>query len=204
MNDESSRPKLFSLPNFLSGFRLVAAPFLVYMAWTGHPNLFLVLLAISLFSDSIDGFIARKLNVASELGTRLDSWGDMVTYLTVPICAWWLWPEIIKREMFFVLVVIGAYIAPLIAGFVKFKRLPSYHTWAAKGVAVVMSFSVIILFTADIAGFFRVAAILQALVACEEIAITIRVSEWQCNVPSFWHVTGLYKEQLKNDERDDA
>jgi len=204
MNDESSRPKLFSLPNFLSGFRLVAAPFLVYLAWTGHPNLFLVLLAISLFSDAIDGFIARKLNVASELGTRLDSWGDMATYLAVPICAWWLWPEIIKREMFFVLVVIGAYIAPLIAGFVKFKRLPSYHTWAAKGIAVVMSFSVIILFAADITGFFRVAAILQALVACEEIAITIRVSEWQCNVPSFWHVPGLYKEQLKNDERDDV
>ena len=191
-----------SLPNFLSGFRLVAAPFLVYLAWTGHPTLFLVLLAVSLFSDAIDGFVARKLNVASELGTRLDSWGDLATYLTVPVCAWWLWPEIIKREAVFVLIVVGAYMAPLIAGFVKFKRLPSYHTWAAKGVAVAMSFSVIILFTADIAGFFRVAAILQVLVACEEIAITIRLSEWQCNVPSFLHASNFYKKRLKNDERD--
>ncbi len=197
-------PDELSLPNFLSGFRLVAAPFLVYLAWTGRPNLFIALLIISLFSDAIDGFIARRLNVASELGTRLDSWGDLATYLTVPLCAWWLWPEIIKREAFFVLVVVGAYLAPLIAGFVKFKRLPSYHTWAAKGAAVAMSFSVIILFTADIAGFFRVAAIFQALVACEEVAITIRLSEWQCNIPSFWHISGQSKEKFIDHESDNC
>ncbi|MFC1813250.1 CDP-alcohol phosphatidyltransferase family protein [Thermodesulfobacteriota bacterium] len=204
MNDKPSRAKLFSLPNFLSGFRLVAAPFLVYLAWTGHPNLFLVLLTISLFSDFIDGFIARKLNVASELGTRLDSWGDLATYLTVPLCAWWLWPEIIKRESFFVLVVMGAYMVPLIAGFMKFRRLPSYHTWAAKITAVLMSVSVLVLFVADIAGLFRVAAIFQALVACEEVAITIRLSEWQCNIHSFWHISGRSKEKFIDHESDNT
>ena len=92
------------IPNMLSGFRLVAAPFLLCLAWMGHADLFLVVLSISLFSDSVDGFIARRLNVASDMGTRLDSWGDLATYLTVPLCAWWLWPEILKREAFFVFV----------------------------------------------------------------------------------------------------
>lgn len=120
------------IPNILSGFRLVAAPFLLCLAWMGYPNLFLILLSISLLSDSIDGFIARRLNVASDIGTGLDSWGDLATYLTVPLCAWWLWPELLKREAFFVFLVLGAYIVPITAGLVKFRRLPSYHTWGLR------------------------------------------------------------------------
>lgn len=190
-----------SIPNLLSGFRLIAAPFLLYLAWTGRPKLFLTVLAVSLLSDSIDGFIARRLNGASELGTKLDSWGDLATYLTVPLCAWWLWPEILKREAFFVLLVIGAYIFPLIAGFVKFRRLPSYHTWAAKVAAVLISVTVFILFMFDIPQPFHGAATLQALVACEEIAITLLLSEWHCNVPSFWHARTLVgKHSMEKDK----
>jgi CDP-diacylglycerol--glycerol-3-phosphate 3-phosphatidyltransferase len=185
-----------SIPNLLSGFRLIAAPFLLYLAWIGRPKLFLTLLAVSLLSDSIDGFIARRLNETSELGTKLDSWGDLAIYLTVPLCAWWLWPEILKREAFFVLLVIGAYIFPLIAGFVRFRRLPSYHTWAAKVAAVLMSTTVFMLFICDIPRPFHCAAILQALVACEEIAITLLLSQWHGNVPSFWHATKLVRKDF--------
>ncbi|MBW2327077.1 MAG: CDP-alcohol phosphatidyltransferase family protein, partial [Deltaproteobacteria bacterium] len=85
MSDNQMTTKLVSIPNLLSGFRLFAAPFLLYLAWMGHPNLFLVLLALSLLSDSIDGFVARRLNEVSELGTKLDSWGDLAIYLTVPL-----------------------------------------------------------------------------------------------------------------------
>lgn len=179
--------KLATIPNLLSGFRLIAAPFLLYLAWTGRPNLFLALLALSLLSDSVDGFVARRLHETSELGTRLDSWGDLATYFTVPLCAWWLWPQILKREVFFVLLVIGAYVLPVVAGFMKFRRLPSYHTWAAKIMAVLMSVSVFILFIADVAWPFRGAAIGQALVACEEIGITIVLSDLRSNVRSLWH-----------------
>ena len=188
-------------PNLLSGFRLIAAPFLLYLAWVGRPNLFLVLLAVSLLSDSIDGFIARKLNEASELGTKLDSWGDLATYLTVPLCAWWLWPEILKREAFFVLLTISAYIFPLIIGFMKFRRLPSYHTWSAKVAAVVMSVTVFILFIFDIARPFHFAAILQALVACEEITITFLLFEWRGNVPSLWHASRLERKGSAEKEK---
>ena len=178
-----------NIANFISAFRLIAAPFLLLLAWIGRPNLFLALLAVSLLSDSIDGFIARRLNVASELGTKLDSWGDLATYLTVPLCAWWLWPEVLRREAFFVLLVLGAYVVPLVSAFVKFRRLPSYHTWSAKVAAVVMSIAVFILFILDISWPFHCAAVLQALVACEEVAITLRLSQPRTNVPSFWHAT---------------
>jgi CDP-diacylglycerol--glycerol-3-phosphate 3-phosphatidyltransferase len=176
------------IPDIISGFRLIAAPFLLCLGWMGYRDFFLILLAVSLLSDSIDGFIARRLNVASDLGTKLDSWGDLATYLTVPLCAWWLWPEILEREAFFVLLVLGAYIVPLIVGFIKFRRLPSYHTWGAKTAAVLMSIAFFILFITDISWPFRCAALFQALVACEEVAITMQLSELQSNVRSLWHV----------------
>jgi CDP-diacylglycerol--glycerol-3-phosphate 3-phosphatidyltransferase len=94
--------------------------------------------------------------------------------------------------------VIGAYIVPLMAGFVKFQRLPSYHTWAAKTAAVLMSSAVFILFIVDIAWPFRCAAIVQALVACEEVAITLRLSKLESNVRSFWHLTKQAEEDSKN------
>ena len=159
----------------------------------GYSNLFLILLSISLLSDSIDGFIARRLNVSSDIGTRLDSWGDLATYLTVPLCAWWLWPEILKREAFFVFVAIGAYVVPMVAGLAKFRRIPSYHTWGAKISAVLMSGAAFILFITEIAWPFRCAALVQALEAFEEVLITVELPASQVNVHSLWHARKIKK-----------
>jgi phosphatidylglycerophosphate synthase len=177
-----------NVPNVLSGFRIIAAPVLLLLSWYGHANSFLTLFAASLISDCIDGWIARRFGCASKLGTKLDSWGDLATYMIVPLCAWWLWPDIIKREISFVLITVCAYTVPIFAGLIKFRRLPTYHTWAAKTAAVVMGVSAMVLFIFDISWPFRIAAVFQALVASEEIAITLKLSELQNNVPSLWHV----------------
>lgn len=182
------RHLLVALPNLLSGFRLIAAPFLIYLGWTGQAGLFLGLLAVAFLSDAVDGLAARRLKVDSELGTRLDSWGDLAIYLTIPLCAWWLWPDLVKREAAFVLLVLLAYVVPLVAALVKFGRLTNYHTWAAKAVAVLMSLALFLLFIADIAWPFRFAAVALGLSACEELAITLRLPQLQSNVRSYWHV----------------
>ncbi len=195
MNINHMTTKWLNIPNILSGFRLILAPFLLYLAWIGRPNLFLALLVVSLLSDSIDGFVARWFKEESELGAKLDTLGDFANYLIVPLCAWWLWPEIIKREAFFFIIAIGAYIFPKIVGFVKFQNLPSYHTWGAKIAAVLMSVAVIILFTNDITWPFRCSTIFIVFVAFEDIIITLRLSKLQSNVRSFWHL----KRQAKKD-----
>lgn len=188
-------------PNLLSAFRLIAAPFLLYLAWTDRPGLFLALLAITLLSDAVDGFVARRLHVASELGTRLDSLGDLAIYLVIPLCAWWLWPDIIRREAGFVLLVLTAFVIPPIAGLLKFRQLTSYHTWFAKTVAVLMSVAIFFLFMTDIAWPFRCAAVLLCLSACEEIAITLRLTELRSNVRSYWHVIRQDSGELTDDRQ---
>ena len=76
-----------NIPNLLSSFRLLAAPILLIIAKQNRPKLFLALLAVSLLTDTIDGFIARRYKVTSTTGTRLDSWGDFVTFITIAISA---------------------------------------------------------------------------------------------------------------------
>lgn len=177
------------IPNIISGIRIVCAPILLFLAWEGHRNAFIVLLFASLVSDVIDGYIARRFNISSKLGAKLDSLGDMAIYLTIPICAWWLWPQVLKQEALFVFIAIAAYIIPLIAGLVKFRKIPSYHTFGAKIAAVFMSIAILLLFLIEFTWIFRIAAIFQALVACEEILITTRLTTLQSNVKSVWHIT---------------
>ena len=181
----------FGIANMLSCFRLVAVPFLLYLAWTGKPNSFLILLGFSFFSDLIDGSVARLLNQTSELGAKLDSWGDLATYLTIPICAWWLWPDILKREAFYVLYIIIAYSVPLLTGLLKFGKLPSYHTWAAKASMIILSTTAVTLILTGVSWPFHLAAIAQGLVALEEMIITLRLPQPRSNVRSLLHINSL-------------
>ena len=186
----------FTLPNLFSEFRIVAAPFLLLLAWHGLNYWFLALLALALLSDAIDGYLARRMGETSELGAQLDTWGDLTIFLTVPLAMWWLWPNIVIREAPFILVALSAYLLPMLVGFIKFKQLPSYHTWAAKTAVVMMSISVFTLLLFDYPWLFRVFALVQILVAIEEIAITFTLRQLRNNVFSYWHARHLTNNEI--------
>lgn len=181
----------FTLPNLFSEFRIVAAPFLLLLAWHGLSYWFLALLFLALLSDAIDGYLARRLHETSKLGTQLDSFGDLIIFLVVPISVWWLWPEIINREAPYIIVLLSAYLLPMLVALVKFRHLPSYHTWAAKSMVILMSIAVFTLLLFDYPWLFRVFSLVQILVGIEEIAITLTLRQLRDNVPSYWHVRHL-------------
>jgi len=186
----------FTLPNLFSEFRIVAAPFLLLLAWYGLSYWFLALLALALLSDAIDGYLARRMHETSELGAQLDTWGDLTIFLIVPLAVWWLWPNIIIREAPYILVALSAYLLPMLVGLIKFKQLPSYHTWAAKTLVVMMSISVFTLLLFDYPLLFRVFALVQILVGIEEIAITLTLRQLRNNVFSYWHARRLTNSEI--------
>lgn len=177
----------FNMPNLLSLFRIAAAPFLLLAAWLGYPSLFFLIFGLMLFSDALDGYLARKWHLTSEFGAKLDSLGDIVTYLSTPLAIWWLWPEIIKEEAPYIVTVILLYIAPAFFSMAKFGKLASYHTWIAKGSAVLMSAGVVLLVTVKDPTLFHVAVAFLAVEAAENIAITMLLSEPRYNIRSLWH-----------------
>lgn len=177
-----------TIPNLFSIARIVSVPILIYISLINKPNLFLILATISLTTDAIDGYLARKLNQITNLGTTLDSVGDMMMYFTMPLCGWILWPEMIIQEIIYIIFVMIAFFVPMIAGLIKFGRMPSYHTWLAKTSTMFISAATLIWFIWEYPILFRLAVILQVLVMIEYVAITIRLKTWRGNIPSFWHV----------------
>lgn len=175
------------VPNALSLFRLAMVPVLGLLAWQGLTTLFLVSLFCALGSDVLDGWLARKSGVTSETGAKLDSWGDLAIYLTLPLFAWWLWPDLLRAEFRYLACAVFAYTLPIAVGFFRFGRLTSYHTWAAKGTAVLMGVALFALFSAGVSWPFHLAVLLLTAEAAEEIAITCVIPAWKTDVPTLWH-----------------
>src|SRR5258705_13410940 len=115
-----------SLPNLLSCLRIVLVPVLLALAWGDHPETFLVCFILSLLTDATDGLLALRFNQATDLGARLDSWGDLLTCLALPLCGWWLRPEVVRQEALWLGVGIASYLAAALPGALKFSRLTSY------------------------------------------------------------------------------
>jgi CDP-diacylglycerol--glycerol-3-phosphate 3-phosphatidyltransferase len=178
---------LLNIPNLLSIFRIIAAPFLLLVAYLEMPTIFFILFGLMLLSDALDGIIARALNQTSELGARLDSYGDILTYLSIPLAVWWLWPEIVKEEMPYIAVAIGLFILPAFFSLAKFGKLASYHTWVTKVSAVLMSVGVVLLIVFKSSLLFHIAVVFLAIVSVENIAITLILVKQKTDIYSIWH-----------------
>jgi CDP-diacylglycerol--glycerol-3-phosphate 3-phosphatidyltransferase len=163
---------------------LLLAPILLLLAWRRRPATFLLCAAVSLASDLVDGFLARQLHQKSELGAKLDSWGDLATYLVLGVGAWWLWPQVIRAEAGWVVVVVASYTLPSLLALAKFRRLTSYHTRGAKLSAVLMGPALLLLFAWQIPWLFHFATAVLLAAEVEEIAITIVLHEWHADVSS--------------------
>jgi CDP-diacylglycerol--glycerol-3-phosphate 3-phosphatidyltransferase len=176
-----------TLPNLLSASRFAFAPVLLYLAWNGEASAFLLLLGAVLLTDVADGYLARRLGQVSELGGRLDSWGDLATYLSGGVCIWWLWPELVRREGAAVLTVVVSYTLTMTVGFLRYRRLTSFHTWGGKVSAVALGIGALVLLIGDSPWLLRLAAVVVVLSDIEELAMMWVLPEWQPNVPSLWH-----------------
>jgi len=186
-----------NVPNLLSSVRLFLVPVLLLLAWADQRRLFLPCLVVSLVTDAADGFLARKLNQATELGAKLDSWADFLTYLSLPVCAWRLWPDVVREQAAFLTALIFCYLVPVVLGFLKFRRLTSYHTVANKVLAVPVAAAALGLLGWGVGWPFRVLLPLVAIVELEEIAITIVLSQWRANVPSLWHALQITRREAQ-------
>lgn len=83
----SSQSKILTIPNLLSFFRLCMIPVFMWLycvernyLWTG------IILIISGLTDTVDGIIARKFNMISDLGKVLDPIADKVTQAAMLFC----------------------------------------------------------------------------------------------------------------------
>ena len=189
-----TKEQVVNLPNLVSLIRILMAPVLIYFAVTQQPNWFMGTLLFAVFTDVLDGFLARILHQITEMGSHLDSWGDFVIYNTMAVCAWILWPDILQREMLYFIIIVLSFILPAIIGFIKFQRFTSYHTWSVKLAVFVTVISYVLLFAGLLDWPFRVAAVFCLYAAIEEIAITMLIHHEHVDVRTVWQALRYNRE----------
>ena len=97
-----AKKEVFTIPNVLTFFRIILIPVFMYLfiSWVvrGEPVrlwLSVGVLALSGISDVLDGFIARKFNMVSELGIVLDPIADKLTQFAVMLCLVFRFPSML-------------------------------------------------------------------------------------------------------------
>lgn len=175
---------IYSIPNLLSLLRLALVPVLALAATLNQATLFLWLMAISLASDMLDGYFARRLHQVTELGARLDSWADMATYAVMILGLYMIWPSIFIEQVIYLIAATLSYVLPVVIALTRFGSFPSYHTWGAKLAAVLVAPAYYLLILYDNQIFFRMVIIFHVVVALEEIAITFILKQPKTNVAS--------------------
>jgi CDP-diacylglycerol--glycerol-3-phosphate 3-phosphatidyltransferase len=180
------RQQMLQPPNLVSSLRLLMAPLLFVFAFLQMEYWFIGALLFAGLTDVLDGFLARKMNLISPLGARLDSWGDFTIYSTMAICAWILWPEVTQRELAHYAMILFSILLPVWVGLTRFGKITGYHTWSVK-IAVLATFAGYIALYAGLAAWpFALASWLCVIAATEEILITLVLRHERTDVRSLW------------------
>lgn len=109
------KEQAFSIPNLLSYFRLLLIPAFIILYLQEKFPAALAVLAASGLSDTLDGRIARKYNMVTDLGKFIDPVADKLTQFAMIICVATRFPAmwillIIHTVKELIMLVFGIYI----------------------------------------------------------------------------------------------
>jgi cardiolipin synthase (CMP-forming) len=106
-----ARVRTWTVPNLISGARLVPVPVFAWLAFSGHDAAALAVLAVSGASDWLDGVLARRWHQQTRLGELLDPAADRLFIATTllvlalrDVVPWWLVAVLVGREVMLVIV----------------------------------------------------------------------------------------------------
>ena len=183
------------IPNIISALRLAATPVLLVLAWLGQREAFAWLLVAALLSDIVDGAIARHFKFTSELGARLDSTADLLLFGVAAYGIWAFHPQLVSEHAGAFLLVLGLWIGGSLAGFLRYGRMASFHTFLSRATAYALGGFIAVLFLWGFnAWLFRAGVGLAVVSQIEEFILLAMLPNWTPNVG------GLYR-LLKNRAR---
>jgi cardiolipin synthase len=141
---EGGLPEQLQAANKLTAIRIFLAPVVFILLMRGRATIGVILYLIALFTDVVDGYLARRLHERSLMGTMLDPVGDILLTLalflflfmqgTVPL---WLFILLVVRYLQFF---VGLALLALIDAAPRLKA-----TLAGKVVGVVQAIGILIL-----------------------------------------------------------
>lgn len=176
--------------NGITVYRIVAVLLLTGLLIWHQPVLFAWFLALSFFTDAIDGFLARRYKVTSALGARLDSIGDDLTVCMGVIGLFIFRPDFLRDYYPWLIVLLILFIIQVVSAFIRFKQMTSFHTYLAKLAAVCQGVFLILAFfqPQPMVILFFIAVGITAIDLIEEIVLVHTLSRPEQNVKGLYWV----------------
>jgi cardiolipin synthase len=184
------RSRTFYVVNSITIYRLIAAPVLIVLIFIGEEDIFKWLLPVSFFTDMVDGYLARKFNAISVLGSRLDSIADDLTVVAAIIGLFMLKPDFISEQWLLIIPMIALFLIQTALALVKYKKISSFHTYSAKTAAVFQGTFLILIFLLPnpLYILFYLASALTIIDLLEEIILILLLPKWKANVKGIYWV----------------
>lgn len=178
----------FYIINGITLYRMIAAPFLIYLAFTHQFGLFKWLLAFSFFTDAIDGYLARHYKMDSIIGARFDSIADDLTIIAAIIGIYVQNSAFLLKEILPILIIVALYLLQNVLALVKYRKTTSFHTYLAKIAAVCQGIFLIVFFflPEPVHWLFYATLILTGADLVEEILLIWLLPHYRVNVKGLY------------------
>lgn len=186
------------IPNLLVFLRVIIAVFLIIDAGDGIISAwFVALFAVAAISDLIDGPIARRFNATSVLGSRLDSYGDVVLVGAILFCIWKVHRDVVYAFWVPITTIGITQVTSWLISLIKFSKITSYHSYIAKIWALAIFIAAMSLFAFDYARvLFWIVIVLGIISNIEDIIITFILPYWACDILTVGQAVKLRKDYL--------
>ncbi|MBA4408613.1 MAG: CDP-alcohol phosphatidyltransferase [Odoribacter sp.] len=183
------KEKIYTVPNFISFYRLIAFPFILWLAIAGKEELFAILLIVNLITDVLDGFIARTFKCETELGARLDSLADIGTYILAIVGIFTFKYADIEPHIVLFITFISLFFITDIVALIKFRQFACFHLYSWKIGGYLQGGFFIALFSIGFFEFlFYFVMIWGILAFIEHIIIQMILPEMKSNVKGLYWV----------------
>ncbi|MEW6468889.1 MAG: CDP-alcohol phosphatidyltransferase family protein [Bacteroidota bacterium] len=187
------------LVNLVTLYRIVTAPVLLVLIFTGQMHIFKWMLLASFCSDALDGFLARRLRAATVLGAKLDSAGDIMTVIVAVIALFKTNPEFFKQEALVIVSLLVLFAIQLSLSYLKYRKPSSFHTYLAKTAAFFQGVFLLSLFFFDTTYYalYYIAVVVTTLELIEEIVLVLMLPKWKNDIKGlYWVLNKDNKETL--------
>jgi len=183
------KEKFWNIPNSLSLYRLLIFPLLLYWVLAGKEDLVAIFIAINLFTDWLDGIIARAFNMQTRIGAKLDSWADTGTYICAFLAIYYFKWEEVKPHILVLYIFFAVWILSYLVVFIKFKGLIGLHTYLFKSTGYVQGAFIISLFLFGFYPWLFYLCMVTGILACvEEIIIILLIRKPMINVKGLYWI----------------
>jgi phosphatidylglycerophosphate synthase len=183
------RARIWTTSNARSFYRLCAAPVVIWAALSEQRMLFLVLMLVSLASDAIDGFLARRWREETRLGARLDALADSLT-LGAGLTGVWVFERTpFIAQPVWLLLFLGALTLATLVTLIRFRRLPAFHLYSFKLADLGLTAFFVAVFVLDFYQWAYVASMsLATFAALEIVAVALVIDRFQPDLKGLWWV----------------